>query len=182
MSIAGQAPSNILPQDSKSRYSGGLLLLAQKQGLRTGCEWLQAFSASGLALLYGAQAKLIFCPDIVHPAVNARMVVLLQVLVAGVPCIVDAATASSTSISCRAPSLAGQILAEYWQLPSGTNNMPTDIGSYTKPGEALWRGFIRAWVLGAAADKRCSSAHTVSHFPALLCCRNCSMCNGQVAH
>lgn len=53
---------------------------------------------------------------------------------AGLPCVLDQASVTSTSISCQAPSLAGQLLAEFWQLPSGTYNLPEDISTYTQPG------------------------------------------------
>jgi hypothetical protein len=59
----------------------------------------------------------------------------LQVLVGGLPCDVDAASITATQLSCRAPSIAGQLLAEFWQMPVGTRVIPEDFGAYTRPGE-----------------------------------------------
>lgn len=70
----------------------------------------------------------------IHDTTKAVRFVVVQVLVAGVPCPVDAGSVTATSVACRVPSLAGQLLAEYWQLPSGTYNLPGDIDTYTNPG------------------------------------------------
>lgn len=58
----------------------------------------------------------------------------LQVLVAGLPCIVQTGSVTATNLSCRVPSLAGQLLAEFWQMPSGTSNLLDDIGTFTDLG------------------------------------------------
>jgi hypothetical protein len=58
----------------------------------------------------------------------------LQVLVAGLPCVVQAGSVTATSLSCRVPSLAGQLLAEFWQMPSGTSNLPNGFSTFTNPG------------------------------------------------
>lgn len=63
----------------------------------------------------------------------------LQVLVAGVPCGLDTSTITPTSMAYKVPSLAGQLLGEFWQLPSGTYNMPEDIATYTDPGDTKLR-------------------------------------------
>jgi hypothetical protein len=77
-----------------------------------------------------------------HSTTKAVWVNVLQVLVAGVPCPVDVGSVTATSIACRVPSLAGQLLAEYWQLPSGTYNLPGDIDTYTNPGEPGLGGHV----------------------------------------
>jgi hypothetical protein len=59
-----------------------------------------------------------------------------QVLVGGLPCDVDVTSITATTLSCRAPSIAGQLLAEFWQMPVGTRVIPEDFGAYTRPGEA----------------------------------------------
>lgn len=58
----------------------------------------------------------------------------MQVFVAGLPCVVEAGSITSTRLSCRTPAVAGKVLAEFWQMPSGTNSLPPDLESYTQPG------------------------------------------------
>lgn len=74
------------------------------------------------------------------------MPLCVQVLVGGVACDIDASSITPTQLSCRAPTVAGQLLAEFWQMPAGTRVIPENFGSYTRPGEA--RGcmrFVRLW-------------------------------------
>jgi hypothetical protein len=65
----------------------------------------------------------------------------VQVLVGGLPCAVDVSSVTATQLSCRAPSIAGQLLAEFWQMPTGTRVIPEDVGAYTRPGGGARRRF-----------------------------------------
>ncbi|KAG2491954.1 hypothetical protein HYH03_009686 [Edaphochlamys debaryana] len=66
------------------------------------------------------------------------------VSIAGLPCLLLSANVST--LTCRTPGLNGYVLAEYWNLPTSTYSMPSNLISWTNPVlTRLEKGINNAW-------------------------------------
>lgn len=48
---------------------------------------------------------------------------------------IEPSSVTATSLVCRPPPMAGLVLAEFWQMPSGTWQLPGDLSDYTDLGD-----------------------------------------------
>uniref|UniRef100_A0A383WCP6 Fibrocystin-L n=1 Tax=Tetradesmus obliquus TaxID=3088 RepID=A0A383WCP6_TETOB len=126
--------------------------------VRSGGGAVAAGSMQGGALLQLASSAAAF---------NTTAIDQNRVLVGGLPCEVDAGSVTATQLACRAPSLAGQLLAEFWQMPAGTRVIPQDFGSYSRPDTRMFMPQLDvSW--GASAPAGISSDSFAGRFRFVL--------------
>jgi hypothetical protein len=95
------------------------------------------------------------------------VIILLQVLIGGQRCQVVSSnpslTLSPTQLYCRAPRMTGTVLAEYWMVTVGMQDLPADLHDWENPGERSRA--TPSCLISPCSEVGALSKQVFAHFP-----------------